>query len=197
MGINKDMMWLFAKASAWAVGFARVDQQHVGEFGNQRMRKNTKLKFKTHGEYIRSMGFGYECFDINGKDGSHKVDLRDTKVGMDWRDQFDIVTNYGTLEHIEGEQIAPLQNMNRMCKPCGVMIHALPMVGGWPKHCPWLYGENFLNQLAAEMGYAIRDQRIVHRDDGDMLCAWMVQALDKRVMAINQENLDVYRNPTF
>ena len=79
MGINKDLMWLFAKASAWAVGFARADQQmseklvakrvretRVGEFGNQRMRKNTKLKFKTHGEYIRSMGFGYECFDING-----------------------------------------------------------------------------------------------------------------------------------
>ena len=204
------MMWLFADASAWAVGYTNDDQQlseklvaqrvhetRVAEFGNQRMRKNTKLKFKTHGEYIRSMGFQYECFDINGKDGSHKVDLRNVWEGVRWENCFDIVTNYGTLEHIEGEQVIPLENMHRMCKPCGTMIHALPMVGGWPKHCPWLYGSLYLEQLAKEMGYAIRDQRIVHRDDGDMLCAWMVQPLQKEVMAINQEDLDVYRNPTF
>lgn len=96
--------------------------------------------------------------DLNGRNGAIALDLQKPLpkklVGV-----FDVVTDYGTMEHIN-DQYTVLRNVDSMCRVGGLMIHVLPLVGNWPKHCRYRYQPDFPARLAALCRYELRAVKV-------------------------------------
>src|SRR5262249_26870598 len=93
----------------------------------------------------------YIAFDLSGRNGSFKVDLCKDHSFIA---QFDIVTNYGTIEHIN-KQYNAFKNMHDLCERGGLMLHALPVVGQWPGHGRYYYRLPFVYELARRARYGV------------------------------------------
>jgi SAM-dependent methyltransferase len=101
--------------------------------------------------------------DINGMDGALPIDL-EKPVPFIFLNQFDVITNYGTMEHINNQYQA-FKNVHNMCKKGGIIIHCSPLKGHWPGHCRYYYTERFMRGLAKACGYSIFDYTILDKDD--------------------------------
>ncbi len=128
------------------------EEARICELGNQ------KIKFRTPRipakKYYEKLGVKeHISIDLNGKNGAIPLDL-DYTIPDELVDRFDIVTNYGTLEHVNNQYQA-FENMHSMCKIGGVMLHSLPPIDNWKGHGRYYYTENFIEQLAASCGYEI------------------------------------------
>lgn len=91
--------------------------------------------------------------DLNGEDGAIVVDL-DQPVPSTFVERFDVVTNYGTLEHVNN-QFQAWKNVHHMCRIGGVMIHSLTPPGHWPRHGRYYYSQDFVIGLAKSCEYDI------------------------------------------
>ena len=89
--------------------------------------------------------------DLNAKDGAIPLDL-DDPIPFVFLDQFDVVTNYGTIEHVN-RQYQVFKNTHDMCKRNGLMLHVFPRAGHWPGHGRYYYTEEFAKSLAEACGY--------------------------------------------
>jgi len=118
------------------------------ELGNQRNYENRVAK-----EIYENYGVQHVSIDLNGKDGALPIDLGQP-VPFIFINQFDVITNYGTIEHVN-DQFQAFKNMHEMCKEGGIMINVFPLMGNWPKHCRYYYSEKFVNGLANATGYCI------------------------------------------
>jgi hypothetical protein len=101
--------------------------------------------------------------DLNQRDGALLVDLS-KPVDPQFRCRFNMVTNYGTTEHVS-DQYQVFKNINDMCVLGGVMIHALVLPGNWPEHCRYYYDANFQHYLADLCGYTIVHRAIMNPFD--------------------------------
>lgn len=103
------------------------------------------------------LGFDqYRCIDANGNNGALVFDLnKDLCEQHHLLGTFDLVTNLGTAEHCFN-QFAVFKNLHDLCKPGGIMIHALPAQGN-VNHGFYGYNPRFFADLAAANGYEIVD----------------------------------------
>jgi hypothetical protein len=131
------------------------------ELGNQWTYFEGK-PFRPAKDMYLFLGVDHTSIDINGLDGSVKLDL-DKPVPSKFVDRFDIVTNYGTSEHVDNQQQV-FRNVDSMCKVGGAMIHVLPFIGNWPDHCRYHYSYLFPYNLVKAGGYELHDVRFI--DDG-------------------------------
>ena len=149
MGINIDILKHFNYTVAIS---GQPFPKTMCELGNQRTRGNLK-KWVTGKRLFEHLGYQHTSLDINGKDGAAKRDLSvpivQWKDGKRWLCQFDIVTSFGTLEHV-ANQLIGYQNFNNLARPGGILILAVPVF--WPWH-----GVNrnrdWLDELARINGY--------------------------------------------
>lgn len=128
------------------------------EFGNM---YNSEEKMAAKKVY-ESYGVHHVSMDLNGKDGSLMIDL-DYPVPSEFIGQFDVVTNYGTIEHINNQYQA-FKNMHDLCRVGGIMLHVFPMIGHWPRHGRYRYSGEFVTGLADVCGYRIVNSIIL--DEG-------------------------------
>ena len=94
--------------------------------------------------WFQALGWDHTSVDINGKDGALPLDLtQDQDLG-----QFDLVTNFGTTEHI-GDDIAQQgvawRNIHRAC--AGLFVSVTPLPGDWPTHGRWYPTRTFFESL--------------------------------------------------
>lgn len=148
MGISRDNVDLL-KVALGAIGKDSYKGLRICELGNQRMRFG---RHKTGKEYISNLGASHTSIDRNGKDGSVVLDLA-TPIKL-WHGSFDIVTNYGTSEHVQNQK-ACFDNIHNFCKDGGAMIHSVPLKGTYKKHSKYHYDTDFFVKLAKERGYTI------------------------------------------
>ena len=130
--------------------------QHVGahprricELGNQHLKGDQK--FKTGKELFQSLGWLHVSMDINGMDGAVSLDLCEAIKDVRLLDSFDLVTNFGTGEHIP-DQWMLFKNIHDLCKFGGHMVH---VVSADPKHGSWNYDPLFFEGLARRNGYIL------------------------------------------
>jgi SAM-dependent methyltransferase len=98
----------------------------------------------------------HSSIDANGEGSAHIFDLnRNLAEHYDYLDRFDLVTNLGTLEHCFDQAVA-FENMHRLCRPGGLMIHCLP-TQGLVNHGFYNYHPRFVADLAAANNYNIVD----------------------------------------
>ena len=124
------------------------------ELGNQAVALSG-FTFKprpTGKDILSSRGVEHVSIDLNGLDGALVLDL--SKSIPNLANQFDIVTNYGTTEHVY-DQYAVFKNIHDFTKVGGVMVHSLPMKGYWRGHSPYLYAKKFPNILAVANDYKL------------------------------------------
>ena len=112
-------------------------------FGDQRIWVPPVRGLKTEKSYLKSLGVEHTSIDINGKRGALPLDLTGVFPEAEWAGKFDMVTNFGTIEHVN-DQYAVFKNAHLFIRKGGVMIHAIPPVGWWRRHCPTITGLDLL-----------------------------------------------------
>lgn len=91
--------------------------------------------------------------DLNGQDGALTHDL-DYPIPKDLHAKFDLVTNYGTGEHVN-DQYSFFRNCHDACKSNGVMIHLLLHEGFLPGHGRYYYSQETTFRLARMCSYRL------------------------------------------
>lgn len=125
----------------------------MAEFGNQQFRKDTLGVILPAKRVFEALGVKHVSFDLNGKDGALRVDLG-RPIPKEFHGQFDLVTNFGTMEHVEGQEQC-WQNIHDLCRPGGYMVHSVPEVGSWSEHCKYHYTQDTFIREVAKRNYEI------------------------------------------
>jgi hypothetical protein len=97
------------------------------------------------------LGFDYASIDIDGSPGSVPLDLNYDDVPADFKGRFQLVTNYGTTEHI-ANQLNAFKAIHDLTSLGGIMIHVLPAQGMF-NHGLVNYNPKFFWMLARSNGY--------------------------------------------
>ena len=154
MGISKlhGQLWLLREACREErIVFSGL---RIAELGNQRIR-DTILGHEIPAKKVYEMfGAKYQSFDRNGRDGAVPIDLSQP-IPDKYREGFDLVTNFGTSEHVEASQYWCWWNIDALCAPGGRMLHQIPEVGAWPGHGQFHYTMPRVMALADACGYDV------------------------------------------
>lgn len=136
-----------------------IDYNHLNlcELGCQDMITSSgTIVAKNHYE---SFGVHHTSIDINGKRNSLKLDLN-LPLPEELNETFDVVTNYGTSEHVTN-QFMVFKNIHKICKINGIVINFVPIKDNWPNHCRYYYSYTFFENLCQICQYQIIDYNII------------------------------------
>jgi len=150
------------------------------EFGNQGMYTKEVAK-----KVYENRGVEHTSMDLNGRNGSLIIDLG-KPAPLNLVNYFDVVTNYGTIEHVNNQYEA-FKNAHDLCKVGGIMIHGFPLVGNWMKHSRYLYSEKFAQELGKTCGYSVVDYTIFDKGyylrPRNLLCITYLKKRDDEFIA--------------
>lgn len=129
--------------------------------------------------YYRDRGMRYACIDLNGENAALKLDL-EKPIKHDH--QYDLVTNFGTSEHIQNQH-AVFQTIHKLTKVGGMIICENPKTGNWPLHGLNYYTQDFYRGLCRALDYELvevgEDPAMHNRTDGWNIYAIMKKTGDK------------------
>lgn len=121
-------------------------EMRVIEFGNNGVNINEKTQARPHPNgtggvlgtvsnqyYRQNYGAEMVSIDINGLNGSLKIDLSKAVKDESLLESADIVTDFGTAEHIKNLYQA-FRNAFNFGKVGGLLIHANPKTGSFKDH---------------------------------------------------------------
>lgn len=185
MGINLDNIGMITKAVD-LLGCSFQDLR-VAELGNQKLRH----KKMTSKKWFREQGSKHTSFDMNGEDGAVVIDLC-RPLQEKYRNKFDLVTNYGTTEHVENQKQV-FWNIHDLVRPRGIMVHSLPLEGYWKNHCPYHYTVDFPRELAEMNGYELVFQEVI-RKNGKLLDFILRKSSDKDFVGIPKKSITFSKN---
>ena len=137
------------------------------ELGNQYLFVEG-IQFRTAKEYFLSIGVEHTSIDINGQDDALVYNLAKPINDLKLLGNFDVVTNYGTTEHVYN-QYECFRNIHNFCRIGGLFIHVGPLVGSWPFHCENYYYPLFFAKLAEKNNYRIIRNEIFFARENDPL----------------------------
>ena len=120
-----------------------------------------RISSKVLWEYL-----GFEEILFIDADAAHKSLVYDLNFDLEdkynFKNTFDVVANFGTTEHIFNQHSA-FQNIHKLCKTNGLMIHSLPIQGAY-EHGLYNYHPNFFWALSAVNNYKIEYFGVRHKD---------------------------------
>ena len=103
--------------------------------------------------FWRWLGYDYSAIDIDGSPGSVPLDLNYDSVPAAEIGKYQIVTNFGTTEHI-ANQLNAFQVIHDLTALGGIMIHQVP-AQGMMNHGLVNYNHKFFWMLARSNGYQL------------------------------------------
>ena len=104
-------------------------------------------------EFWTWLGFSYASIDIDGSPGSIPLDLNYDEVPTEFIGKYDVVTNFGTTEHV-ANQLQSFKIVHDLATPGALMLHVLPTSGGL-NHGLVSYNPKFFWMLGRSNGYKI------------------------------------------
>lgn len=108
------------------------------------------------GELLTLCGFDYRSVDLINGYNTVLLDLNIHTLPEELRGRFDLVTNFGTTEHLLNQLLA-MRTVHDAAKTGGAIYHDLPMLG-YLQHGYFLYTPVFFNDLAAANDYRVVQQ---------------------------------------
>jgi hypothetical protein len=102
---------------------------------------------------LKACGYRYAALDIFEAEDTILFDLNRQEPPSDMRNAYDLVTNFGTTEHIVNQYLA-FKTMHEITKLGGIMFHELPL-SGFHTHGYFSYNPLFFNQLAEANEYEV------------------------------------------
>ena len=130
------------------------------ELGCQEIRKAVKANLEYKGMAARGYfkSIGINCISID-KSSCHRAVVTNLKepIRKEYINNFDIITNSGTTEHVKPfkGQYMSFKNIHDCAKVGGVMIHILPGFGSYYGHCQTYYDYDFFRMLAKHNNYEL------------------------------------------
>jgi SAM-dependent methyltransferase len=111
-------------------------------------------------EFWQWLGFEYAAVDIDGNPGSIPLDLNYDRAPWNSKKKFDLVTNFGTTEHV-ANHLNAFKLIHDLTAQGGIMVHRLPCQGMF-NHGFVNYNFKFFWMLARSNGY-----KFIHADFTD------------------------------
>lgn len=102
---------------------------------------------------LKACGFHYSAIDIFDAEGTILFDLNREEPTPEMRNRYDLVTNFGTTEHIINQYLA-FKTVHEMTKPGGIMYHELPLAG-FHMHGYFSYNPLLFIQVAEANQYEV------------------------------------------
>jgi hypothetical protein len=140
---------------------------HVGGFNGCRMMELGDQQMYCHANvpeasaaksYFEALGVQHTSIDLNGALGAIPLDLSKPIDRPAWIQAFDVVTDFGTTEHV-GRDLAALhacrQSCHAWCRPGGLLIFVNPKTGHWPGHGFHYFTTKHYEALAAACHYRV------------------------------------------
>ena len=125
------------------------------ELGNQLLRDHKGIEIiGVAKDYFIKLGVDHVSIDVNGKDGSLPIDLCKEITDNSLINTFDIVTNYGTGEHVDNQYML-FKNMHNLCKRGGIFIIIAPHIGYYKGHGSIHYTMDFFDGLIDKNNYTV------------------------------------------
>lgn len=148
------------------------------ELGNQQMYCHPDIPEASAAKlYFQSQGVDHTSIDLNGLLGALPLDLSKPIDKPEWNEAFDIVTDFGTSEHV-GNTIEALYNCRRschtFCRPGGLLVFMNPKTGNWPGHGYHYFTQEHYRRLVDEAGYTVLEFRNIR--------PWAIQQTAGRFM---------------
>lgn len=156
-----------------------LSQMKMIEFGNQRLKFDPGTgarRLQTAKEYFAFLGIRHVALDLNGRNRAIPVDLgqpldwamiRDHEHGGIGANEADLVTNFGTSEHVTRDQFQVFANAHDACRFGGLMLHLVPAADSCRQHGYWKYTADWFEDLAHRAMY-----EILHLDEWDKTEHW-------------------------
>ena len=105
------------------------------------------------GDLLILAGFRYTALDIFHATNTILFDLNVHAPGPGLASKFDLVTNFGTTEHVIN-QLRAFQTIHELTRPGGLIYHDLPMAG-FLDHALFRYDPLFFRTIIAANGYDV------------------------------------------
>lgn len=147
MGITAFSITLLDKV------IADYKPKNVCELGAQNLYNTPNLPAPYADKYYVSKGIEYTSIDLNKENNCLVHDLS-KPLPDELNNKFDLVTNFGTSEHVT-DLYECYKNIHNLCKLNGIIISENPKTGNWPGHGFHYLDSNFYRQLADVCGYEI------------------------------------------
>ncbi len=125
--------------------------QTIIELGDQLMDIGQETQFMRSDEYYNADGLKIQSIDIHGKNRALPIDL---SKESDERFNADLLTNFGTIEHVSDLYNA-LLNCHNWTKKGGLMIHANPKTGTFAGHGISFFTQTFWKLLSHSCDYQV------------------------------------------
>jgi len=162
MGLNiKYIEWINEQVDKV---YKDVTNLKMLELGNQIIRDNV-VNFKTGKEYFSNLGYEHISIDLNGLDESLIKDISKEEDFYEFFGYFDVITNCGTLEHVEPfeAQYTGFLNIHNSLKVGGLSTHIAPDIEFSKKgHCQYYYDLNFWNTIVENSDYEFLGTTIIN-----------------------------------
>ncbi len=167
MGLGPSYIEYIEESVAATLGDLRGTR--MLELGDQEI-DHDQIPERTGKEYYQNRGVDHTSFDLNGRNGARRVDLAMPIRETPWLSAFDIVTDSGTIEHIEPfqAQYVCFMNVHNCLKRGGIAIHLVPDIdelerhGHWKGHCNNYYSHEFFALLAELNRYSLVSSKTIH-----------------------------------
>jgi hypothetical protein len=147
-GILRDQIAFFAERAPARKDTAALTDEALAELADGGLMATL----------MSACGFGYRALDIFEAERTTLFDLNFDTPGSELAGRFDLVTNFGTTEHVIN-QLQCFRTMHELARVGGIFYHDLPH-GGFPDHGYFHYTSRFFEDLARANGYAIEALRI-------------------------------------
>lgn len=161
MAINSFLMnWMLELESSFKI----LSRSHsIADLGPQDLTSDIKILLNSQHRDIADSRDLYSHWGIKNYTSFDLYDRRATKVDLNLdlerTDTWDIVTNFGTSEHLFN-QFAFMKNCHDLTRQGGVSLHALPVASGMD-HGFFNYHPTFFRSLAIANNYEILDFRYI------------------------------------
>lgn len=152
-----------------------------------RMLELGAKQFGRYKEFFLSSGFDeHVSVDLNGKGGSLALDLQ-KPLGLG---QFDVVTNFGTTEHVD-EQEPAWKNVHDAVRVGGYLVSTTPLPGDWPDHGRWYPSDVWYRRFCQLNGYEMETLITECEKPRRMVC---LRARKVRDLPFRMPDLPMYEN---
>jgi hypothetical protein len=119
-------------------------------------------------EFWLWLGYKYAAIDIDGSPGGIPIDLNYDSLPAEVSGQYDLVTNFGTTEHVTN-QLNAFKIIHDLTAHHGIMIHSVP-AQGMLNHGLINYNFRFFWRLARSNGYRFIDADFSMSNQRQHLC---------------------------
>lgn len=102
---------------------------------------------------MTACGLKYSAIDIFEGAGTIIFDLNRQEPGAEMRNKYDLVTNFGTTEHVVNQYLS-LKTIHEITRPGGLIYHQLPL-SGYYTHGYFCYTPLLFSELAQANQYDV------------------------------------------